>query len=1605
MKKKIILLGAVAAASLATVSLASCKNSDKENTTESGSTSQSTTKEEAKQTGISISGYTTTLLLDGDIKSTYKDAKVVANYSDGTTKDITDSVTFDTSKVNVSKEGSYPVYIVQGSYLTMYLVKVANYSLESIEVDTANFNTTLPLYSTFDFSDVVVKGNYKNPVDSTVSSSVIDHEYVTFTVTDSENKVVTQLESAGTYTVTVAYSGKTCTFDITCANPDQASSVKAAVEQALKSDASVNSGTYIYSNNYTEDGSDYQIKKNYTIGQGFVKQELENIYYGTSYGVTTSYFSVASNGSGFGVSVDEDGNVSKYYGDHSVNALDAYAVGFDFFEDGGTVYPQYGFAEVIKALYDKYESTYSTETQVTKHQSVSEDGKTYSFDFNDITNSSGSAHFTHYSVSFTVNAEGAIESANITCNVYEYDDAEDDYSYGGISYNNLKQEGYTLPQSFGLTLVKGEAVGGGEVYSFVIGDTAKVSTTNTYKVTQTSGVKQAASENPYSSDKVAIASFKVSKLNDEGTYEEMVEGATYTDDLDYATVSKDDGSHAFAFTVKVDEITPETANSDLDSVKVSIKGTAFDGTVVDTEDWYSSTYNYAYASNNGDGTYTLRFGRAGQYTVTVSSLLVTKTYTFDIKDEAPTSISPLLQDGEATSDFQTVDTFECYTTNSLYLSCDIAKYYTQGYTLSVLESVNGEFVETKNATVTKDYYTINGKSVQCYKFASTKAGEYKLVFTGATPDNPDKKAAEASIVVTVKDVPSVDDIVKGDHNYLFEATVSASEMYKVEFGAPTNNSGTITIWNKYDATKKQEGTYKYTDGKFVIDVESDTINLADSATFDIYVTSYYGLKLKNSVTGESYSLLAPTSDITDSELALLTGKYEATADSTTISLAITPSKTVKGDGSIAITISDGTTSSTGVYDYTFNCTTKALDLTPTGESSPFSGTIKVSNDKLVYVAQGSTSEVEFESKAININEICSGDYTVTDGNGVNYTIKFADDKVTIKNLSNSREKVCTYAYDESTSQLKLTKVSGASKTVGVENYLYIIDGKLSYKGFKMGSSGMEEYIAVCVKEGGSTEVVTIPTSAQGTWYGSTEDFDFTVVIDSNKAVVNDGEAEYTYTLKSVNGNVITLIDSSYTLTLTVSSSSIAYDDGTYTMTLSKTKTYKTPAGYDGKWTGTATDGTEYEVLLTEGSTSVTIVANEESTIAKIINISGNVITAAYGNSTDWDYTEYTITLNDGSIEFYDGYFTNTVTLTKADSTTTTIEFTEEFVGTWASSDGSYYALISTSSINLNDEDGELVSFEEDTYTFTVGDSKYVIFAAEDGTLTLRPYNNGIVDTSTNVTLSKVVVYDIYDNGASINKTVYVFGNKIIVNDGETPTEYTISSKSETEIIGVDSWNYQAKLTLVDGVVTKYSELADGSESWEDYDVVVHDSSSDDDGDVSFGADYVGTWVNSDSSSTIVITETGITVDNVDATDVSYSADDDVYYFNVDEQAYQMFVYNGTLTLSKVKDGMEQTSTRVDYTKQSDDLIAQSYTVNNYAGGCQIVVKSQETIEVVTTETHTCTVTGISDGVVFAADSDFMVKFTVVNGVIKTYQEMGDEDWSTAYDVVVFSSQE
>lgn len=1471
----------------------------------------------AKETGVKLEGYVSNVIIGTDVKKTYEDLKVLATLNDGTTKDVTDLATIDASKVDTSKAGAYVVYVhyknsTDGlNQLSSFIVNVKDYTLESISPSVSSVN--LPLYSELELNDVDIKGTYKNPIDGKTHEKTIKFEDCDYTLTDSEGKVVKQLEAVGNYTLTVTYEGKTCTITVVCVNPTAPTSVSGAVAQAVTSDSTVNSGVYTH----TSDGYySYTEKNTYEIGENFTKQHVE-----ANYTDKTTYFSLDNKGNAFAVSY-EDGIVSKYYGDHSASIYDSLAVGFDIFSKGGTEYPEYGFAEVIADLYARYALTCSDETHVTKSESViTTDGvTTYHFEFNDVSDSSGAAHFSHYSVSFILNEQGAIASANVIVSTYE----SDDY----VKYDDLKQADYTLPSSLGLTLVKGQAEGGGEVYSFTINVGIVASATDTYEVTQTSGFKAKADTNPYSYEKVAVSSFDVKvKFEDSEDYEDFVEGTTYKKDLDFGNDFASDNSRRFEFDIKIENVGPETANTDLDTFSVVVTGTAKDGTVVDSTDWPAPT---AYTSvgnvydENWDtvkGEYVLRFGRAGSYTVTISTLGVTKTYSFEIADEAPNKITPVVQDGEADTDFAQVSEVSCYTTNSLYLDCQIAKYYTQGYSVSVLKvNEDGSAVATDKATVKKGTYTVNGKNVKCYKFNATEAGDYKLVFTGAKPDDTTRDAALAEVLVHVSAVPSCDDIVKGEHNYLFETTVSASEMYKVSFTTPNaSGEGTYQIWNKYDSKKTQVGTYKYSNGTFVLDTTKNDLGLADNAEFEFELTGYYKLKLKNSVTEKTYLLGAPTSDITDSELALLKGSYEVTSGDTTIAVKFTPSTAVKGDGVVSVTV--GSASAVN-YDYTYNCTTDSLDLS--GSDTAFEGTIKISNGKLVYVAKDSTAEVEFVSTSIPLDKFLAGTWTANvGGRDCKFIFTVNDDNTTgtVDITSGTRNGKFNFTFDETSGKITLTYVSG-QKT----NRLYVEEFELIDENLYANCS-QYSYHVLCSKEGSSeTEKVELPESVQGTWYCTSNDNDYTVTITSTTVTyVNDDEENdtATYTLKSYKDGVATLVDGSYTLTLTITSNSVSIDD-IYVFsntTLSKTKAVKVPAGYDGTWRGMDEYGIEYSVTLSEGSSTVTVSNDGDSIECTISSYVDGVLTVVANDGT-FDY-KYTIEFGTDSITLTDVAMSGEpFTLTQG---STTIKFDEDYIGTWSgsSNDSSYILVVTNDSLTLNGSEASDITLSlDDSYSFVVEtenedgaevSQKYVLFDNEDGTLSIRLYSStGIADPSSTVTLTKAAVYTVNVDGTET--TVTVTETSILVSNEDENFTYTIDTENSTEgtIIAKDEDpQFQVKLTLVNGVVTEYYTSSNSGESWEEYTDITEGSASEDT-TVSFGEDYIGTWTSEDSTITVVITESTFTYGDT-VYEVSGDEDEGYSFTTTNAQGYPVtalfFVDEGILTINV-------NGSRTNYTKQA-----------------------------------------------------------------------------------------
>lgn len=1292
MKKKLLVLSALALAGASTI--VSCGSQD----TPTTPSSESSSSQEVTITGISVEGQTSTYGI-GD-KAGKGNAKVYVNYSDGSKKDYTANATFDYSKVDTSKAGTYTVTVICSGKTTTFTVEVKNDVFDSI-VANADSLGTFTKFATPSFDSVAVSAVYKNAVSGASRSVAVDNKDVSFVIKNSKGEVVTSLNELGTYTVTATYREKTVDFEIVCASVT-ASSVSEAVACGVAHENTVNSGSY----KYQADG--YSISRTYRLGENYVRVTEDGSEW-QDYEKYNHYYSVDENGDAFAVSVGvkNDGTEAKdsatkldydAYG-HVPNAKDAKAVGFDILNSGENKYAEYGFGNSINALYQKYKDSIDpnkSEAVGALTNIKDNDGKAangFKFSFNYVKAEKYTTLFKTYTVEFVLNDSGAIGEAYIE--VKEYVSDENPYQ----TIEDIKED--RIAEDLGIELVTGTDSAGAEQYSFKFveheeGKTYVDARVSSYTVSQTSGFKYSDDETEYLASKQIIASFDAYVVDgDKQTV--LNDGDKFDIDLDNATEVKDDGSHKFAITLKVGNILPATITKGLDKIKVVVTGTAYDSTEVDSDNLQGSSYATV-TSVDDDGTCTLYISRAGTYKVKFSSINVTKTITYNVQFEAPTSLDASVYDG-VSGDFANVDTFDCYTTNTIYVDAIIEKYFTQGYTASVKVLKDGKYVDVEANTVTLELVkqTINGKEVSCYKFNASVAGTYKITLTGAKPDNDQRAAATTDVVVNVSAVPSVDDILKGKYDYAYEATVSSSEIYKVKFEktAEDASTGTVTITKKYDSTKVQTGTFTVSNGQLVITTTGGTLGLADNAEFSVYIDAYYNLYIVNSVTETKYVLNKPTSDISNEEWAAL--KLSYTGKDYTFKFV---QGSEKGEGTVTIT----TTSTSSVYSFKYDDETGNIALTLVSGDDVLNGYSISFNDGALTCSKENDS-FALEVNGPDLNEICSGDYTVVDGSNIKYTIKFAEGKVTIKKPSKNYERVCTYEYNEETGQLILTMVSGSSSSVGLENYLYIIDGKLSYKGFILNDDNEQvEYVATCLRDGDSQESSPeIPSNYHGTWYGydsqALEDADgsFTVTISSTEVVVSGDKMDGTYTVISVSASTVTAKKDRVTITLTLGNNSISYDyNNTFiTATLSKNAPVTLDTSLIGTWYG-IDSVSEEKFSIVVGLNTLTY----DDSVYTLEDYTGG----KYHFKDNSDYNAYLYKDILGDIYFID----QENDPVKMSATETVVTFSEEYLGTWHDNSNQYAIIITTNSIKVNDKEGTNISKDSEGYIIEIDEVTYCV---------------------------------------------------------------------------------------------------------------------------------------------------------------------------------------------------------------------------------------------------------------------------------------------------------
>lgn len=1519
MKKKLLVLSVLALSGISAATLASCDKFV------GGSTTTSTPSESVPRTvtGISVTGQNTVYGI-GDSIAPGASARVAINYSDGTSSDSTSTAKFDFSAVDASKAGKYTVKVTCQGKETSYEVEVKEYVFTGIEADTSKADLNYHLYTVYNFDDVVISALYKHPVTNEVTKKVLNNADVAFKVTDSNNtEIGTQFPAIGDYNVEASYNDAKCNFAVKCV-PVDAKTIAEAMEVASKTESSISSGSAVYTSTYgigSESGDSYETHTDsydYVYGNSFVKVKKENSYNGEKRNL---YYSLKSNGDPFVVAVDLDENGNETGAPYiptdlefNPKAIDAQYLPLNIFKDG-TKYN--GVYNTINALYKELEGVVGDPYQELGECSHLDNATGFKFGYNRLRSAYNRWYYERVTVEFTLTEAGAINKAYINIDKYI---SEENPAYGETDY----EAGIALPSDLPIEIKEKQDEAGLTKKYFVFKDGADTtpSDSSNWRFNQESGVKASDDENPYLASKITVSDFKIFDANNK----ELNDGERISLDLDNGNSVKDEGNHRFELTFSIGNVLPETANIDLDAIDVEVSGVGKDGHIVgDFDPAYATVSNY-------DGSITLRFNRPGDYDVTFKTSSVTKTIHYSVDYEAPLTIEGTVHNGEKDSSFSPESSFAMYKSNKIYIGANIGD--NNGGNGDAFEPGFTAVVDKTTAKLEKTTLNVNGKDVECYAFTATEAGDYVITITGAKPDS-DRAAATSTLKINVADNPSLASILaKYDNKY--EAVVSEDEIYSLEF-----TDKKFTVYNKYDHTKYAEYDYTYdAETRTFVCIPGGNASGIDK-NFELTMSNYYVLSLVDVDTKASYILKKPTSDITDEDWAVLKGKYEATLGSTSYTFDFKQGDT-KGEGSFTVTI--GTKNCAYTYKYE-NETGKLLTSIAIDGNDPLSTfTLSVKNATIT-LSDGSNS-VNLTEKKNDINEILKGTYTASfdnSGNGeYEYEITFNDNgTATLKNKNKKRERICSYTYNEETGQLKFTKISGSSSSVGIESKIYVIDGQLTYKGPVMGGS------PVFSRNGGNEtpDVVEVPEEYIGTWYGvdSYDNSLITVELSATTVKVTSGAVTQTFDVQTVKDGTITA--GMVTLVLGNNSISYNYSNGFVTCTLSK----------ENPLLGVSTElqGT-YEGINPDSSENVTIEVGE-----KTVKYDGFTYTISSVENGTYKFVDKTapnffvllVVGADQKITFTTD--SNATFEIHLKGSSTVVEISEKYIGSWVSADGDTL-VITSDGVEYNGEAIEVVSASADAgiEVDNFGTSG-VIFFDENGALNFRNGSLYTVFTKNNGSTSDSLIdqyVGVYDG--SYDSVLTIYKDRITCESGSDVYEYTITNVTETSIVTT---------TIVFGVESEFTFVINADKTiMGENDEEFTKRNSSNTPTVEIDESLQGTWKDETNNITLVISASSVNWNDIECTGVAYSEGD--LSFNYDDVEYIGGI-NTTTNKLEIRKGTTEWYT---FSKQTPSESNGEVDLSSYAGW---YVNGNDQIAV------------ISSGILIGKDTYVIDSKSLVDGVL------------------------
>lgn len=725
------------------------------------------------------------------------DLKVTATMSDGTTKDVTNEVTIDTSKVDTSKPGVYAVVVSFGGQSVVYNVTVEApaqaATVKSIAV--AGGNTAFNVGDEFTAGDVVV------------TATMSDNTTKEVTATIDSSKVDTS--KPGVYSVVVSYEGAITTYFVTVSATENVQTLKDLTINATDAKTQYVVGESVSLENLVV----YETYSN-TIGADTIAQFTDLSGYTvkvtnedneevtgefTAFGTYTVTISKGELSDGFSIRVG-----SVVY-ESATSALEAALSNSNKVNSGTVSIENYGTVNTYEYAYGQNYTTYSN-PDGEYHFTLNEDGSVFGVniyenldgqmavssvydpteiymegpDFSSVVQYQSEVYGFENLISYLHAAgieeeseyvwnykEGLADECTVCGNHHSYTFSyetyvNDYYNFVDVKFTVDPLTNILASANINIDTYYSESMDyNAENNTFTVkAEITEADFTRVIEASQNAGERNLVNE--HTPEMYQFESFDLSQNGNPLTNETVIE----------AVVRE-------PIYVSLSNVTPETASFEVDQVNV----VAYDS---NNEESYSvfGGYEADYES------IVITAYKVGEYTIEVSTSNITKTFKVNVAYSDLTSFEVGVYDSNY-YEYVAKSSINVYPNVEVDITSIVNENANPAYTI--------ELAATENASLTE------GEDNNYY-FVATTEGTYDVVLTSTV--NPDLKS---TLTITVLPAPTAADILVG--TYQFFGAMWGTVTYEFTPESEGATSGTVAI-SAVGGYADSEGlfNYSYVDG-------------------------------------------------------------------------------------------------------------------------------------------------------------------------------------------------------------------------------------------------------------------------------------------------------------------------------------------------------------------------------------------------------------------------------------------------------------------------------------------------------------------------------------------------------------------------------------------------------------------------------------------------------------------------------------------------------------------------------------------------------------------------------------------------------------------------